>query len=97
MKKELEYIRKFSRREILAGGSLAVVGFGLGFGVGDLVNTPPSPQAVESPATPNDALQLLLQGNQRFVSGSTVVYPNQSVQLRTQLAGGQSPWAVVVV
>jgi carbonic anhydrase len=96
MKKELEYIRKFSRREILAGGSLAVVGFGLGFGVGDLVNAQPSPQTVGLPATPNDALQLLLQGNQRFVSGSTVVYPNQSVQLRTQLAGGQSPWAVVL-
>jgi len=92
----LEVIRKFSRREILAGGSLAVVGFGLGFGASDLVSIPPSPQVVGSPATPNDALQLLLQGNQRFISGSTVVDPNQSVQLRTELAGGQSPWAVVL-
>jgi carbonic anhydrase len=40
---------------------------------------------------------LLLQGNQRFISGSTVVDLNQSVQLRAQLAnGGQSPWAVVL-
>ena len=56
-----------------------------------------NPQRVGSPATPNDALQLLLQGNQRFISGSTVVDLNQSVQLRAQLAnGGQSPWAVVL-
>jgi len=96
IKKELGIIRRFSRREVLAGGTLAVVGFGLGFGVSDLVTIPPSPQAVGSPATPNEALQTLLQGNQRFVSGSTVVYPNQSVELRTQLAGGQSPWAVVL-
>jgi carbonic anhydrase len=96
MRKELETIRKFSRREILAGGSLAVLGFGLGFGASDLVNLPSSPQVVGFPATPNDALQLLLQGNQRFISGSTVVDPNQSVQLRTQLAGSQSPWAVVL-
>jgi carbonic anhydrase len=96
MRRELEAIRKLSRREALTGGSLAVAGFALGFATSGLVNPMPIQQVIGLPVTPDDALQILLQGNQRFVSGSSVVNPNQSVQLRTELAGGQSPWAVVL-
>lgn len=90
-------MRKLSRRELLAGGGLTAAGFALGFATNGLTTSWSYQQEPASPpASPADALQFLLQGNQRFVSGSTVVNPNQSSQLRMQLAGGQSPWAIVL-
>lgn len=45
-------------------------------------------------ATPDQALELLKQGNQRYCTGRTT-HPNQSAARRAELVKGQKPWAVV--
>lgn len=47
------------------------------------------------PATPDDAFRRLQEGNQRFVAG-TPLHPNQTLELRQQLAGSQQPFAAVL-
>lgn len=42
-----------------------------------------------------EALQKLMDGNARFVSGN-VTHPNQSADRRTELVAGQHPFAIVV-
>ncbi|GAA4656961.1 carbonic anhydrase [Streptomyces youssoufiensis] len=44
--------------------------------------------------TPRDAFELLMAGNQRFVSG-TPEHPNQDAARRTQTAPSQQPFAVL--
>lgn len=44
--------------------------------------------------TPTRAYELMLEGNERFVSG-TSRHPNQDAARRTSLAGGQNPIAVL--
>ncbi|MFD7015355.1 carbonic anhydrase [Streptomyces sp. NPDC059928] len=46
------------------------------------------------PATPSEAVELLLAGNQRFVVG-TPQHPNQDAARRTETAPGQRPFAVL--
>jgi carbonic anhydrase len=46
------------------------------------------------PTTPDDALQELLAGNERFVTGARV-HPNQDAEHRAALASSQTPFAVV--
>jgi carbonic anhydrase len=45
-------------------------------------------------ATPDQALEFLKQGNQRYCTGRTT-HPNQSAGRRAELAKGQKPWALV--
>jgi carbonic anhydrase len=45
--------------------------------------------------SPDDALARLVEGNRRFVSGTTT-HPDQSVGRRTEVAGGQQPFAIVL-
>lgn len=45
--------------------------------------------------TGEEALQKLMDGNARFVSGN-VTHPNQSADRRTELVAGQHPFAIVV-
>ncbi len=47
-----------------------------------------------APATPAEAYDLLVQGNRRFVEASPQ-HPNQDADLRTSLAAGQRPFAVL--
>lgn len=44
--------------------------------------------------TPRDAFELLMAGNQRFVSGATE-HPNQDAARRTETAPSQQPFAVL--
>ena len=44
---------------------------------------------------PDEALQILLEGNNRFVSGDNH-YPNHSPERRRAVAGGQSPIAAIL-
>jgi len=44
---------------------------------------------------PDTALARLVEGNRRFASGQAI-HPDQSVERRAALAGGQSPFAVVL-
>src|SRR5258708_31754360 len=46
------------------------------------------------PATPAAALDLLMQGNKRFVTGNRL-HPHQDADRRTALAPGQRPFAVL--
>jgi carbonic anhydrase len=46
------------------------------------------------PATPAAALQLLLEGNKRFISGNRL-HPHQDADRRTALAPAQRPFAVL--
>lgn len=45
-------------------------------------------------ATPREAWARLLEGNRRFVAGERL-HPNQDVDRRTELAAGQTPFAVI--
>lgn len=56
--------------------------------------TPPGP-TLPRPETPEDALRRIQDGNQRFVAG-TPLHPNQTLELRQQLAGSQQPFAAVL-
>ncbi|WP_196279163.1 carbonic anhydrase [Catellatospora vulcania] len=49
---------------------------------------------VLQPPTPEQAFQLLLAGNQRFIAG-TPEHPNQDAARRAEIAPGQRPFAVV--
>jgi len=46
-------------------------------------------------ATPANSLQLLIEGNGRFVAGKSV-HPNQDPWRRSELAGGQKPFAIIL-
>jgi carbonic anhydrase len=46
-------------------------------------------------AAPQDGLQRLAAGNQRWVSGATT-HPDQTAARRTEVASGQKPFAVIV-
>lgn len=48
----------------------------------------------QRPATPVEAIRELLDGNQRFVTG-TRIHPNQDAEHRAAVAGAQRPFAVV--
>jgi len=47
------------------------------------------------PATPEEALRRLEEGNQRFVAGKPI-HPNQTLELRQNLAGSQMPYASIL-
>jgi carbonic anhydrase len=92
--------RLLQRREMLGG--LMAVGM-MPLGIAACGNTAPdvavAPPATDSvlprPDTPEEALRRLQEGNQRFVAG-TPLHPNQTLELRQQLAGSQQPFAAVL-
>ncbi len=53
-----------------------------------------TPSAPDEPTTPAEALDLLLAGNSRFVTGERI-HPNQDADHRAALAPGQRPFAVL--
>ena len=60
-------------------------------------STPAASAVVQAstPLTADEALARLMEGNQRFVSGRAI-HPNQTVERRAALAGGQTPIAIVL-
>jgi carbonic anhydrase len=60
---------------------------------------PAVPVAAAKPApaklTPDQALERLLQGNQRYVAGKTT-HPDQTAERRLGLANGQAPFAIIL-
>jgi carbonic anhydrase len=52
------------------------------------------PDMTAEPTTADEALAELLAGNQRYISSSPA-HPNQDAYRRSQLAGGQKPFALV--
>lgn len=60
--------------------------------------TKPSPAAPKPAAvalTPDQALQRLLEGNQRYVQGKAA-HPDQNLERRAELAKGQAPFAIIL-
>ena len=55
----------------------------------------PADHAVAAIAGPDEAMEKLVQGNKRFVSNS-VLHPNQTAARRTEVVGGQHPFAAVL-
>ncbi len=86
---------KVSRRQFISSTAFAVGGFVLGFATNGFILSnilPPS----EAPVTsPDDALSMLLAGNQRYMQGSPI-HPNQSAERQAEVAQGQHPWAAVL-
>jgi carbonic anhydrase len=86
---------KVSRRQFVSTTAFTAGGFMLGYATNGfmLSNTLPSP---ESPVTtPDDALNMLMAGNQRYVQGAPI-HPNQSAERQAEVAQGQHPWAAVL-
>ena len=54
----------------------------------------PAADIIDRPHTPAEALDELLAGNRRFVAGERSL-PNQDAARRSQVAAGQSPFALV--
>ncbi|HZC47343.1 MAG TPA: carbonic anhydrase, partial [Candidatus Acidoferrum sp.] len=68
----------------------------LAFAVLSVIATRAVRAAVSTPSMPADqALKLLLEGNQRFVAGK-LEHPNQTVERRSEVAKGQHPFASVL-
>jgi hypothetical protein len=57
-------MRKVSRRQLISGSGLAVVGFALGYGAKSISLSTPAFQPTQPPSSPDEALQRLLDGNQ---------------------------------
>jgi carbonic anhydrase len=83
---------RLSRRSIARLGASA----GLGLALGHMA-TPTSVRAAgpSSSLTPDQALQQLLDGNQRYVQ-LALAHPNLSAEGRMALAAGQMPFAAVL-
>ncbi|KKD38803.1 MAG: carbonic anhydrase [Limnoraphis robusta] len=85
---------EFSRRKLLKFGAGALGTATLIAGVGCDLEQPKS--AVENQnMTPDEALQKLMDGNQRFVNNKRQ-NPNQSLVRLTEVAKGQTPFAAVL-
>jgi len=83
---------KLSRRDAFRVAGLAAAGLSLSQWLpatasGSVFNQGSMP-------TPDEALRMLVEGNQRWVVG-TPAHPDQSVDRRAQLTSGQQPFAVV--
>jgi carbonic anhydrase len=85
--------RRFSRRQALRLAGLAAAGL-------TVPTWEPAGAAGKSLTQPagipsaDEALRLLLEGNQRWVA-ARLERPNQSVERRTEVADGQQPFAIV--
>lgn len=72
-------------------------------GVGSCGSEPPQPPAQSQPTpvaetaitNPDEAIQRLRDGNQRFV-GNAAIDPNQTDARRLEVAGGQHPFATIL-
>jgi carbonic anhydrase len=86
--------RRFRLRSILT--ALAVATFltiGRSPGWSQTTNSAPAPAAVS--LTGEQALERLLEGNGRFVTGQSI-HPDQTNERRSALATGQAPFAIVL-
>lgn len=81
---------RLSRRDLLRAAALTSAG--LAAGVLPLAGATPRRRA---PATPEEALSRLMEGNERFVGGATQG-PRRGLDRVRELSGGQSPYAAIL-
>ena len=86
--------KEFSRRQLLKFGAAALGTATLIAGVG-CDSEQPKPTVENKNITPDEALQKLNDGNQRFVTNKRQ-NPNQSTVRLTEVAQGQNPFAAVL-
>lgn len=82
-----------SRRDFLSLSGLAIAG--LAVSACSPSANPLAPTAEPAISSPDEALQRLKEGNQRYVANKTVD-PNQSENRRIELAQGQHPFATIL-
>ena len=88
------YNSTYSRRRFLRLSGLAALGVGASACAAPFVRSEAALAPEPAVTTPDQALQRLLEGNQRYVA-ATPIYPNLTVDRRTQLAQGQHPFSIV--
>ncbi len=86
-------VRKLSRRQFLGVSGVATLGLLAGCGAEETIKPAATTEPVEFNA--DSALQLLKDGNARFVANLTID-PNQDATRRTTTAKGQKPFATIV-
>ncbi|GAA5529783.1 carbonic anhydrase [Herpetosiphon gulosus] len=86
-------VRKLSRRQFLGVSGVATLGLLAGCEVGE--TSKPAATAEPTEFNADSALQMLKDGNARFVTNLTVD-PNQDPNRRTTTAKGQNPFATIV-
>jgi len=86
---------KVSRRQFVSTTAFTAGGFVLGFAANNLALSNILPPAEPPVTTPDDALNSLMAGNQRYMQGSPI-HPNQSAERQAEVAQGQHPWAAVL-
>jgi carbonic anhydrase len=82
---------QLNRRDLVRFGASA----GLAMALGRLNLDGTAKAAGATSVTPDQALQMLKDGNQRFVSGNAQ-HPNQNSATIAQIAGGQKPFSAVL-
>jgi len=88
------HVHKVSRREFLTASSLAAAGLAL-TSCAPTATQQATPIAEPAVASADEALQHLMEGNQRYVANKTVD-PNQSESRRIEVAQGQHPFATIL-
>ena len=83
-----------SRRSFLRFCGLAAIGITASACGSPFVSSESTQAAEPAITTPDQALQRLLEGNQRYVAAKPT-YPNLTADRRTQLAQGQHPFSIV--
>ena len=84
----------FSRRNLLKFGAVAVGTGVLAANLGSQVVTP-EPAVAQNDMTPDEALQRLMAGNQRFVTRKRQ-NPHQTSERLVEVARGQKPFAAIL-
>jgi len=82
------------RRRFLQLAGLAALGVSASACAAPFSRSESALAAEPAVTTPDQALQRLLEGNQRYVAAKPA-YPNLTVDRRTQLAQGQHPFSIV--
>ncbi|MEP7190236.1 MAG: carbonic anhydrase [Roseiflexaceae bacterium] len=83
-----------SRRRFLHLSGLAAIGITASACASPFARSEPTLTSEPAVTTPDQALQRLLEGNQRYAAAKPA-YPNLTVDRRTQLAQGQHPFSIV--
>lgn len=88
----------FTRRLLMTGGTATLLGALASCTTAeptDNSSSAPAAQATKNPATANEALKALWDGNTRFRMGASLHAGQDQTQAHT-LAQGQHPWAIVL-
>ena len=87
-------LNNVSRRNIIKFGAAAIGTSVVTAGIGSKFLSP-EPAVANNDLTPDEALNRLMEGNQRFISGKSN-RPNQTLKDLQSVANGQKPFAAIL-